>query len=114
MKITKWNPVNKGNLLGFVSVEFKLGAWGNYYINSIAVCEKNGFKWINMPNKPYEDDGVKKYMNYCGLIERESQNAFKDSVLSALDTYIQQHAPNDFGDSKGQSQESYKDEEVPF
>jgi len=114
MEVTKYTPVNKGNLLGFASCRFNLPSLGMFYINSIGVCQKNGQRWVNMPNKPYETpDGIKKYQNFCGFEERDCHTRLQDAFFKAFDEYMAQNK-REFGAAQGQSKESFKDEGVPF
>lgn len=111
MEITKWVPVEKGNLLGFASIKFSIPTLGMFYINGIGVCQKNSTRWLNMPNKPYEVDGVKKYQNYCGFEARESQDRLSAAFFKEFDEYIKKYKPS--GTMNGQSKTNYE-EELPF
>jgi hypothetical protein len=86
MEITKYTHVGKGNLIGFASVTIK--KW-DFYINGIGICEKNGHRWINFPNRPYDaPDGTKKYAPHCGFLERDIKDIFEKRFLQALDEYL--------------------------
>jgi hypothetical protein len=52
-------------------------------IRDCGLFEAQGKKWIGMPSKPYEKDGMKKYFNFVSFTP-EMKKRFDDQVFAEL------------------------------
>ena len=86
VEILEFRPVSKGYLLGFVTV--KLLTMG-MEIRDIALFEKGGGKWVNLPRKEYQKrDGTKGWTELMRFTERSTHEKFQQEVLDALETHL--------------------------
>lgn len=97
MKVTKYNKVDKGYLLGFFNILFKTEDGLPMFINKLKLWQKNGRRWTSFPDEKYQDSsGQDKYAPYCGMVDRESSDKIQKRILLALDEYFKQGAPSVF------------------
>ena len=105
MEVLSYRSVNKGNLVGFMNL--KVSKWG-VTLNDLAIFQKNGHRWINMPARQYEDQGEKKFFAYIRFDTPELRDAFAKKALDTLDEYCKNNTPQE----PPPSQENH--EEAPF
>ena len=93
-----------------------LRGWANLFIPKMgieifgcAVYEKDGKRWVNMPQRQWKDPetGEEKYVNVIKLRDKAHWEAFKDSAMQSIDAWI---AAN----SKPSLEESQAFEGTPF
>lgn len=87
IEILNYKEMKKSALEGYVSIYVpKMGL----EIYEVAVMNKNGQRWINLPQKKYEDrdTGETKYSSLVRFREREHSDRFRDAVLQALDNHL--------------------------
>ncbi|MDP2652201.1 MAG: hypothetical protein Q8O94_03625 [bacterium] len=85
IKILEYKEVNKGALVGSLSVyveKMKLE------IRNITVFNKGGKRWIAMPSRAFEADGKQCYYAFIKFPDRAISDAFQAQVLAALDEYL--------------------------
>ena len=82
----KYIPINKGCCLGIASIY--VDTW-DMEINSITLNSKDGSRWINVPSKKYEKDGVTKYSNYIHFRSPDTYKRFCEGTKEAIDKYIE-------------------------
>lgn len=105
MKINNYRDVNKGCMLSSFDVIIPTLELS---INC-TLFEKDGQKWISLPSRQYEVDGMKKYFSLVRF-SKEKHAKFQDKVLSMIDNgeyekYVPQEDPRSV----------FRDEdEVPF
>jgi len=85
IKILGYKEVNKGAILGSVSIQIE--KW-SLTINRITVFQKDNRRWISMPSESFEKDGEKKYFPLVKFDEREVMDRFSRHVLESLDEYL--------------------------
>lgn len=82
IEILNVREVNKGSFK--FAINIKLNPPG-IILNKLGVFEKDGKRWVNLPQEVYEENGEKKYYALIKFDEREKMDVFQRSVLSALD-----------------------------
>ena len=94
--ILEFRSVSKGYLLGFLTVRLlTIGM----EIRDIALFEKGGGKWVNLPRKEYQKkDGTKGWTELVRFTERTTHEKFQTEVLKALDEYLKK-TPEETADS---------------
>lgn len=89
MKLLSWQPINKGSLLGKAQIWLPSGL----EISDVAVFEKDGRRWAQMPaemmrdadGQPITDDrGKIKYRTSIRWATRELQERWSAAVLDLL------------------------------
>ena len=72
--------MEKGSLRGFFDVRFL-----NMGMNiSCSWFEKDGRKWVNLPAREYEKDGVKKYQSLVRL-DDEMYKRFQEKIIAMIE-----------------------------
>lgn len=85
MECTHYTDLNKGSLLGFATIH--VPSW-NLVFSGLAVFQKDGRRWINFPSKEYQNkDGETKYMPYVRFTDRDVNDRFVKSALTAIDKF---------------------------
>ena len=84
IECTKFHSVLKGSLQGFASLYVE--KWG-VDINSITLYMKDGKRWINLPSREYEEDGVKKYSPIIFFKDKRILEEFNKQALKAIDAF---------------------------
>jgi len=86
----KYTPVNKNTCLGFATVY--VDKW-DIEINSIALHQKDGKRWISLPFREYEEEGQKKrYAPYFRFRKPDNFKKFTEAVKAAIDKHALTHA----------------------
>ena len=85
IEITKYAPIQKGALLA--RFDIVIPKWGDFIIRDIVLFQKDGKRWISLPNRQFEVNGEKKYFNYMGFKEPNMMQSFQNEVMKALDAY---------------------------
>jgi hypothetical protein len=83
MKITKYRPINKGTILGSASI-----SRDGWFTNELTVFQKNDRRWVNMPSRPYEVNGEKRYLALHGAESKEDYDVFQKEFFLLLDEYL--------------------------
>jgi hypothetical protein len=82
LEITKFRAVDKNTLRGFLSV--RMGNMG-LEIRDIAVHEKNGSRWLQMPSRPYTDNqGATKYAFILDWFDTDKKAQFEAEVFRLM------------------------------
>jgi hypothetical protein len=86
IEILEFRPVAKGYLQGFITVKIpKIGM----EIRDIALFEKGGGKWVNLPRREYDKkDGTKGWTELVRFTERTIHEKFQQEVLEALEEHL--------------------------
>lgn len=84
--IVDWRPLNSGCLRGFISLELP----GGFTIHGFKLFEKNGNRWINLPERQYTKTGPPKYSPVVEIPDRRIAHQFEQDVLQALDLYLKE------------------------
>lgn len=70
-------------------------------INNCLLFQKNGRRWINLPQKEAEstkEPGKKVYFPYITFVDEVKKNAFNAAALEAIDDYVRNYGTrNDDG-----------------
>jgi hypothetical protein len=93
IEILEWLPYERNTLLGFAKIRIKEL---RLVISGVAIHQKNGSRWAQLPCKPmfkdgeliHEPDGRIKYAKILELETSEVQQAFSAAVLDAYDIYL--------------------------
>ena len=82
LEITKFRAVDKNTLKGFLSVRMhKTGL----EIRDIAIHEKNGSRWLQMPSRPYTDSqGGQKYSFILDWFDSEKKTQFEAEIFRLM------------------------------
>jgi hypothetical protein len=83
IEITKFKPLDKNTLKGFLTVRMtNVGI----EIRDIALQEKNGKRWLNMPSRSFTDaNGKQSYSYVLDFFDEEKKEFFQREVLRMLD-----------------------------
>jgi hypothetical protein len=96
IEITDFRTHKKNTLRGFITV--RLTTIG-LEIRDLAVHEKNGGRWLQLPAKPYEKpDGSKGWNYIINFYEKKNYRQFQEMALKALDLF--QREAKRIGDEK--------------
>lgn len=90
IEILNFKEVKKGFLESKINIKIK--NWG-LILNKIGVFNKNGSRWISLPQEMYEDKGEKKYFPLVKFDDPKTLKQFQDSVLEELDKYVNKSSP---------------------
>ena len=100
-EIIKHREYVKNTLQGFISVKFLDFPGGAIEIRDIAVhCRPNvgssvkGSRWLQMPSKPYEKDGEKKWSFIIVIEPWEYWKQLQGAILKRLDEMQSKAAMN--------------------
>lgn len=102
IEILHFKEVNKGFLQSKINIKIK--NWG-LILNKIGVFNKNGSRWISLPQETYEDKGEKKYFPLIKFEDPKTLKQFQDSVLEELDKFC---------NKKGELAAPSQQEDLPF
>jgi DNA-binding cell septation regulator SpoVG len=83
--ISNWRPHQSGSLRGFFSTTIQST---KLIIHDCQLLEKSGRRWINLPSRPYESQGERKYAPIIEFQTRDTADHFQTAVLAALSEYI--------------------------
>ena len=84
IEIKFFRKYEKNTLKGFLTVLLQPSG---IEIRDLTLHEKNGKRWVNMPNKPYEDEGETKYSYIVFFPDKDRAQKFQEATLKALDKY---------------------------
>ena len=100
----RYMPVNKGSLVGYADIYVVKWDWEIY---GCTLHQKDGKRWVNLPQKEYQDKqtGEKKYSFINRFRNKNNLEAFQKAVKDAID---KKAAESNYG-----SQETQQ-EELPF
>ena len=106
--------MNKGALLGFANLFVKkMGL----EINGCSLFQKDGRRWITMPQREFVVDGEKKYFPVIRFREKDHMEIFGEAAKKAIDEWCLSN-PHDLTQNTPQvRQKSFdfsEDEGVPF
>jgi hypothetical protein len=98
IEITSFAPYQKNTTLqGFLAV--RLTETG-LEIRDIALHQKNGNRWLQLPAKPYKKpDGRQGWAYLLSFPKKEHFNKFQEVTLKALDAFQRQDRRNIHGDT---------------
>ena len=84
IEIVDFRPMDKNTLRGFVTIRMtQIGL----EIRDVALHEKNGQRWIQLPSRPYTGrDGTTKYSYILDFYDKPMRDRFTAAVLKALET----------------------------
>jgi hypothetical protein len=84
IEITSFDPCSGTTLQGFLVVRLESGL----EIRDIALHQKNGKRWLQLPAKPYKKkDGGKGWSYILSFHKKEHFNKFQEVTLRALDAF---------------------------
>ncbi len=102
IEILSYKEINKGAFLG--SCNIKMIKWGGFIINKVCIFQKDGRRWVILPQETYEEGGVKKYFPLNKFDNRETNESFQLTLLQTLDDFI----------LKNQQIKPQQQNEIPF
>jgi hypothetical protein len=89
MSITKWTPLRRNTLRGFVDAPY-----GSLNIQDIAVHSKNGRSWAQLPSKPMisskdgtvlrDDTGRIRYTLILAWKDKVSADRFSEAIVAEI------------------------------
>jgi hypothetical protein len=86
IKITNFKRLDKGALLGFVSIEM---LHNTQEIRDLTVFRKDGRMWFNLPQREYKNkDGETKYYSLVGYSDKGRYEAFMVALHEAFKEYL--------------------------
>lgn len=98
VEIISFNSYSKNTLIGFLSVRL---TEPGLEIRDIALHQKNGNRWLQLPAKPYKKpDGSKGWSYILNFHKKEHFNKFQVVTLKALDAFQRQDRGNTHGTTK--------------
>lgn len=90
IEVTNVNLINKGSLLA--SCDVYIQPW-DMEICDVKVFTKGTSRWIGMPSKKVNTDGVDKYSDLIQFRKESTRNRFRTQIMAAIDKYIENN-PN--------------------
>ena len=95
IEIISFDSYSGKTMQGFLSVRF---TETGLEIRDIAVHQKNGKQWLQLPAKPYKKkDGGKGWSYILNFHKKEQYNKFQEATLKALDAFQRQDRRNIHG-----------------
>lgn len=85
----KENP-KPGFMQGTASIEFQ-SPWGMMEIHNIAIFQKNGSRWVNLPQRPTGTKNERGFNNYTSLVnfrDEYEKDLFHKQFFPLLDAFI--------------------------
>lgn len=106
-----FKPLNKGCLLGYVDVFIpKFGL----EINGLKLFQKNGKRWIAMPDREYTNkEGEKKYAPIVCFKEKNHFEVFSEQVKEAVEKWCKENSVP-AGVEESFDEQPQVDDELPF
>lgn len=86
MKVIEYKQINKGSLLGSMSI--LMDEWGGLVIREVLLFQKDGKRWLNFPSKTYEKDGKTEYFYYLRFSDKIKHEEWQQKALKALQDYV--------------------------
>jgi hypothetical protein len=84
--ISDWRSHSKGTLKGFFDATLASGM----ILRGLMLHQRDESRWIGLPAREWTDNqGVKQYSKIVDFTNRAVADRFKDSVLDALDKYLE-------------------------
>ena len=95
IEITDFRANEKNTLKGFLTVRLtNVGL----EIRDLALHEKNGSRWLQLPAKPYEKpDGSKGWSYIVSFYEKKNYRQFQELALRAFDAFQRETRRNGHG-----------------
>lgn len=86
----KYKPINKGTLLGYADLFApKMGL----EIFGVALHQKDGRRWVNMPSREYVDDkGEKKFISVIRFPNKVHMEEFTRQAKEAIEKVMHQES----------------------
>ena len=97
----RYTAINKSTCLGMATIH--ISNW-KMTISGIALHQKDGKRWVNLPSRIVEENGEKKYYPYIYFDDKDTKDKFGEAVKKAID----EHA------IKVAEENPQMEEEVPF
>ena len=98
IKIISFDPYRRNTLQGFLTIRL---TEPGLEIRDIALHQKNGNRWLQLPAKPYKKpDGRQGWSYILNFFEKERFQQFQSVVLDALDAFQCQDKGNEHGHQK--------------
>jgi hypothetical protein len=94
IEVVEWRSFQRNTLLGFAKI--RVPEW-RLTFDGIAIHEKNGKRWAQLPSKPVldanrelvkESDGKLRYAKVIEFDDREISTRFSDAVVKAVEHHI--------------------------
>lgn len=87
-----YRPVNKNSVLGYFDIRLTKQ---HLEIYDCVLLQKDGKRWVSMPNKPHTDaQGNKRYLPVVRVYEKDLQRPFMEAIKKAIDEFIEKNAKN--------------------
>lgn len=86
MKVLEYKQINKGSLLGSMSMQFE--EWGGLIIRDITLFQKDGRRWLSFPSRAYEKEGKTEYFQYVRFEDKVKHEEWQQKALRALQDYV--------------------------
>ena len=84
IEIKRYKAFEKGTLRAFFTIY--IPEW-HLEIRDLALHEKNGKRWANLPAKQYQDQDETKYMPLV-KIDDDVRDRFQEAVLKAVQEHL--------------------------
>lgn len=88
IECTQFKRFQKGSLQGFASIYVE--KW-DMDIPGFKLFMKDGRKWVNLPDRRYEDNGEEKFAPLFRFREKDNEDLFKEQVRKAISDYCAAH-----------------------
>jgi len=84
VEVLAFKPHVKNTMRGWV--DLALPAVGLKLLGC-TLHEKNGSRWIGLPAREYQDNGVRKWSPIVETVSKEAREALQKAALAALDAH---------------------------
>lgn len=92
IQVVRFQSFQKNTLQGFLSLRMSnIGL----EIRDLALHEKDGKRWVQMPAKPYERDGKVSWSSVLDFFDKARAAQFQRAVLAALDEFQREGGGSD-------------------
>lgn len=92
MKVTRYQAIDKGSMIGKCSAIRNVEGYDEYCNDIVIMKNKDGHRFVSWPNRPYEQEGQKKYFKYMGGVTTTDRDGLDNKLFEALDEYIKSNA----------------------
>jgi hypothetical protein len=88
IKILTYKENTNANSHAVATFSIQIEKWGGFQIRGMTLFRKDGKSWLAYPNRPYEDEGKKKYYNFVAFEDAKMDATFKEKIFTALNEHI--------------------------
>ena len=85
VEISNFKTIGRGSLKAFFDLKL---VQTSMVFHDCALFEKDGRRWVNLPQKIVEQGGAKKYFPVVEITDKALRERFQKSVKQAIDAHL--------------------------